>query len=183
MRATPREKRQRVGRTARAIANLIRALPATATAIAAWTLRGFSDGDNTESIDDVPIYQGVGFAARPKSGHGEAVLAHLGGESNSPIVIATRDRFAAAQFEQVAGQLGEGETAVFTEAGAYIKLDAQGNVVVVPAATGTVKVGRAPDLLLPVLQGVMTGESVDVITGVPHGTIGNASAVVMAQKT
>lgn len=50
-------------------------------------------------------------------------------------------------------------------------------------AVGRINLGSAqPGDLLPVLDGVLTGRSIDPFTGLTHAMLGNASAFVMAKK-
>lgn len=74
--------------------NLISRMTIEATAaISTWDLLGFIDGeDNEESDDEVEVFQGVGFVARPPDdANAEVIVANVGAESNHPVVVAARD--------------------------------------------------------------------------------------------
>ncbi len=184
-RRSAREKRRGWGKMANKVVNLLRLMPAVSAGVTNYVLRGFTDNEGNEERRSAIAYLNGGFASRPRSQDTlDAVVAHVGGESNSPIVIATRDPAAIAAFETAAGALAEGETALFTASGAFVKIDVLGNVTVSPSPTGFVRMGRgaAASALLPSLNGVVTGIDVDSFTGLPLWMLGSGSAIVTAQK-
>ena len=182
MRLSSADKRSRWGKIWTRIMNLLRRMTVVGTGLAEWDVEGFNDGENTEA-DSAEVFGGIGFASRPSNGaNAEVIVGHLGGDSNHPVILATRDLDSALNFEQVAGSLLAGETAIFTPSGAYVKIDALGNIDVVPSGAGFVRMGANPALLVPPLNGVLSGESIDPFTGKPHAVLGNASVKVLARK-
>lgn len=179
MRNTLKSLRARTGKSAVQMFNTIRRMSARSTGVLSWVVRGFYDGTNFEE-PEVEIFQPGGFASRPTADAKAEVIVSYLGKGDTAVGIATRDATAA---KAAVDDLGEGETAIFTESGARVKIDASGNIEVTPSASGTVKIGASPETMTALIDGVLNGSSVDVFTGKTHGALGNASSKVLAKKT
>jgi phage gp45-like len=97
-----------------------------------WQLLGHDD----EVDEDVPVFQGIGFASRPSAtsvtgGRAEAVLLHVAGASSHPVIVATRD-------ESIRVELDEDETAIFN-----------GSSIVKVKADGTIEIGSQGGTFVP----------------------------------
>lgn len=160
---TARTLRARQGEEQRKLRGLLRRVSIAASG-AFWQLVGYEDGADRETWDDVESFGGgIGIVARPRRGHGEAIVAHVGGEHGHPVVIAMRER-------GVEIAIGEDETAIYTsKAKVLIKAD------------GTIELGGVGAVLTP-LDGVVHGRGIDPFTGAPYSALGNVSLVVKAEK-
>lgn len=113
------------------------------------------------------VFPGLGFYARPKRGaKPEAVIIHIGAESNHPVIIATRDKAA-----QVV--LNEDETAVFNS-----------QSVVLIKADGTVEVRDRSGVAVPLalkadVDALRTWLATHTHSGVTTGT-GSSAVPVQA---
>lgn len=115
MRVDIDELRERISRAAIRAKNLVRRATISLTNTdGTWQARGYrgfegSHGDlDGEKWNGVEVFPGIGFWSRPKSGTvPEAIIVHVGGEPNHPVIVATRDKTS-----QVALDLDE--TAIFT---------------------------------------------------------------------
>lgn len=178
-RTTVKSLRQRTGKTATALFNLLRRMAVRSTGLLNWKLRGFYDGENNEDID-VEVFQPGGFASRPTStAKAETIVAMLGGKGSAAVAIATRDATAA---NAAASDLAAGETTIFTESGARVKIDASGNIEVTPSSSGTVKIGTNPSTMVSLVDGALNASAVDPFTGKTHGVLGNGSSKVFLKK-
>lgn len=98
MRRSIREIREEYKPAAIAVRNMIRRFIVTLTGEAGlWQV----EGHEGERADDVEVFGNIGFFSRPPaSGNkAEAIVAHVGGESGHPVVIATRDRSTQPELE------------------------------------------------------------------------------------
>lgn len=131
--------RARTGQAAVAIDNLLRHMLVRAARGAVWALTGLVDGDGNEEVEPaVPVYGQLGvWALPPSSGAPEVIVAHLGGKSGNPVVVAARDEATRRALEEALGGLAPGETAVFG-AGGVVLLRADGTVEI-RSWTGTAK--------------------------------------------
>jgi phage gp45-like len=126
------------GELLRLVRGLIRRMRVTLTTGARWQLLGQRGGAGGDETIDVEAFTGIGVYARPpSSGNPEAITAAVGG-ARTPVIVATRDE---ATRRAVAGDLAEGETAVYNDK-AIVVIKADGTVeirlvggVAVPLAT------------------------------------------------
>lgn len=124
--------------------------------------------------DKVERVQNYGVTSNPPEG-GEAIVVNVGGNSDHPVVIA----LDGGKYRKK--DLKPGEVAVYDKNGSYILLREDGSIEVKAVKdyiinSETVKLGG--DTLSP-LAGVVTGECLDPVTGVPFP---DKSAVVFAKK-
>lgn len=89
-----------------------------------------------EDIDEAERFQEYGFSSVPLAG-AEAVVLFPNGDRAHPLVVAVDDRRY-----RVTG-LQRGEVAVYSKFGALIKLTKDGDIEVVPAPGGEVRIGGA----------------------------------------
>jgi len=89
-----------------------------------WQLLGYEDADgNRETFDKTEVFHNIGFTSRPRAGFGEAVVVNVGGESNHPVVIASRDQSIVVTIE-------EDETVIHNStSGAIVRLTKTGQVL------------------------------------------------------
>ncbi len=102
---------------------IVRRLAAKLTG-ALWQLAGYEDADgNQETFDRVEVFHNVGFGARPRAGFGEAIVVNVGGASNHPVVICSRDHSITVSIE-------EDETVIYNSTGACVRITKTGNVLI-----------------------------------------------------
>jgi phage gp45-like len=94
-----------------------------------WQLGGHED----EGEDEVPAFQGIGFASRPPAGSAaaEAILVKIEGASGRPVIVATHDEDLRRVHEAVR-DMDPDEVAIFN-AGALVKITSDGDVTIVVA--------------------------------------------------
>lgn len=151
---------------------MIRRMVIAASSDGLWQVLGHEDeGDN-----DVPIFQGIGFASRPSAasvaaGSAEAIVVKVGGASGHPAIVATRD-------ESIRQEISEGETAIFTSTGATVHIKADGDIELVAKAGGEIRLSAAGGSAGPVVTRTefvshkhldpasgTTSTPIDIITG------------------
>jgi phage gp45-like len=107
--STTRQWRAETSPDARDARGLVRRMVVNLTTGVFWRTVGHLLLDGTPELHNAEVFSGVGFYARPKSGHNaEAIVVFPGGGSN-PIIIATRDEDA----RKAMAKLDADETAVF----------------------------------------------------------------------
>jgi phage baseplate assembly protein V len=79
--------------------------------------------NDDHSQNDVPRFQNFGFTSHPPK-DSEALILHLGGEKNFPIIVSADHR------EKRLKDLDEGESAVYNAHGSKIHLKNGGKVVI-----------------------------------------------------
>lgn len=88
-------------------------------------------GSPPEAYNNVELFQGIGFHARPAEGsQAEAIILHVGAEHEHPVMIATRDASAQVAIEP-------DETVVFTRK-ATIKITKDGDILITAKAGRTI---------------------------------------------
>ncbi len=140
---TPDKLRKRTSRAMLEMANIVRRVILTATAGGQWQTEGYELDGTVEGEDDigeaeeVDNFQGIHIYARPASGdNSEAILLHVGGKTDHPVIGATRNEDARLRYVEEFGDLAAGETAVFNSTGtARIVIQADGSVeITVPSS-------------------------------------------------
>lgn len=180
MRLTPQRKRRRQGDDENRRHNMLRRMSIGSASALEWVLEGYEDADQNREIESAEVFGVAGFASRPADNdRAEAIVGYLGGDPTAPVLLATRDADAVKAFEAAAGELGKGETAIFTSSGAHVHIDAAGNVHVIPSATGTVNLGART---LTPLDGAVNGQAVDIFTGQTQFALQNASGTTRVKK-
>lgn len=163
MRHTRRDLRERLWQAARQ--SLIRRFRVAASAGVQWLLEGHEDLDGNLERDEVEVFSGIGFYARPAAGHrSEAIVALVGGEPGHPVVVATRDQDGV----KAIGDLAEDETASFTSK-AIVKILADGSVEI--RSLGGVAVPLATKDDLDALRNYIQTELTLPVTGATAGPI------------
>ncbi len=113
----------RASSVARRLGGLVRRMLVSVSKGGQWQVQGHEG----EADSDVPVFQGIGFASRPKDGAkgAEVILCQVGGASGHPAIVALRDEDMRKAHSAVKN-LGPGETVVFNHLG-YAICDASGN--------------------------------------------------------
>ena len=113
--------RNPVGKAATMARAAIRKLTIELTSGALWNLLGLVAGDEEQSV---PVFSGIGWYARPPDGaNSEAVVAKMGGGSQNPAIIASRDEDTRKAVTE-ANDLAEDETIAFnSKCVLYLKAD------------------------------------------------------------
>jgi hypothetical protein len=121
---TVRDQRKRQTPEHLTVRDMVRRVTVKLTG-ALWNLFGYEDPDgNQEPFDDVEVFGNVGFSSRPRGGgNAEVILLHVGGQSDHPVVVATRDRSIEIEIE-------EDETIIFNSTGACVRVTAAGDVLI-----------------------------------------------------
>lgn len=118
--------RSHVGRAATAARTTIRRVTISLTVKALWHLVGADDDDKDV---DVEVFSGVGFFSRPPdSANAEAIVVKVGGSTQHPVIIATRDEQTRQAFAAIAA-LAADESAIYNSQ-ARVHVQADGTVVV-----------------------------------------------------
>lgn len=166
MRRDTRTFRNRQGRKALDSENAIRKVSITANAGSDWNIEGYEyvDPETGETIcegdgdDPIPVFQGIGFYARPVGENAEAIMLHVGNQADNPVLAAVRDEDGRIAYVDAFGDHVGGESAVFNGQGtARLKVKADGTIEA--GSTGTHEVTikattyrTAEDLLLDAIK-------------------------------
>ncbi len=121
----PQELRARATRAVLDMANMIRRVTLAATAGGLWGIAGYvlDDDDGTEFTegdDDDPIenFGGIHIYARPLStDNAEAIMLHVGGEADHPVLVGARSEDARLRYVAEFGDIDPGETVLFNSSG------------------------------------------------------------------
>jgi hypothetical protein len=128
---TTRQWRDETSPREREARGLVRRLVVNLTTGVFWRTVGHLLLDGNPETHLAEVFSGIGFYARPKSGHNaEAIVVFPGGASN-PIIIATRDEDA----RKAVAKLADDETAAFNSR--TIILIKKDGTVEIRAANGT----------------------------------------------
>lgn len=128
-----------------------------------------------DPIPDAERWQSYGLTSHPQNG-AEALVVHLGGTSDNPVVIVVDDRRYRLQ------GLAPGEVALYDDLGQKVHLTRDGIVVTAPKVTVVadhVDLGAAG---LIATDGVVHGTGIDPFTGATYAALQNTSGVVRAKK-
>ncbi len=92
-RLSPDEFRDLTSAAAAAVRGMVRRVAIGAlTSSRLWSALGYEVAPGQrETFDKVPVFQGIGFVARPRSGRGEAIILNIGGRAGHPVIAATKD--------------------------------------------------------------------------------------------
>lgn len=109
---TGEDHAKETGDVLRLLRGMVRRMVVTLTSAARWQLLGQRGGVGGDETVQLEPFTGIGFYSRPpSSGNPEAAVAAIGGTATS-VVVATRDEKTR---QAVAGDLQEGETAVYND--------------------------------------------------------------------
>lgn len=119
---SPRRARERAGSAAVRIRSMVRRAFAAVASGGLWQVGGYDGESQNENVE---VFPGVGYAARPSdasvaAGNPEVIVVNVGGSHAHPVIIATRD-------ESVRVALDEDETAVFNSQ-ALVKIKNDGTI-------------------------------------------------------
>lgn len=93
---TPADFAQEIGSFRRELRGLVRRMVVNLTDAGVWRVLGHALISPTDREGrDVENYPGIGFAARPPAGLGEAIVIQVGG-ANNPAIVASRDEATRA---------------------------------------------------------------------------------------
>lgn len=132
------------------------------------------EGLNGEVTDSVERLQNYGYTSNPPKG-GEAIVVNVGANSDHPVIIV----MDSGEFRKK--DLKPGEVAVYDKNGSYILLREDGSIEIKPNKNYIINNGKillGSETLSP-LAGVVTGECLDPVTGVPFP---DKSSTVFAAK-
>lgn len=154
-----KQYRTPIGRAATAAVNAIRKLTVQLTTRGLWNVLGLDDGDADQ---DVPVYSGIGFYARPPADtESEVIVAKIGGGSQKPAIIASRDEDTRKAVTEAA-ELAEDETIAFnSKCVLYLKADG----TIEARTTGGTAVALALKSDVDTIQGELDGHSHTYIPG------------------
>lgn len=127
---TTRKFRDSISPFTRRAEGMVRRMAPTLTRGSTWQLKGHLLLEDNREFARAENFSGIGFFARPKSGHRcDALVVYPGGASN-PIIVATRDEDARSAI----AELGEDQTAAFNSTTIVL---IKGNTVEIRTAGGT----------------------------------------------
>jgi phage gp45-like len=120
---------------------MLRRLAVKVTTKALWQLLGHDD----ETEDAVEVFSGIGFYSRPSDdGSPEVVLAKIGGSSDHPVIVATRDERTRQALEE-ARDLAKDESIVFNSL-AFVRVKADGTIEAASAGGTAVALATKADV-------------------------------------
>lgn len=137
--------RQRMGRQALEVANMVRRVVVSASKGGAWSVGGYAIPDlrggstiTTEGEDDDPaeVFGGIGIWARPAGGdRAEGLLLNVGGKAEHGVICAVRNEDARKRYVEEFGSIGQGEIALFPSTGtSRVLIKQDGSIEITPAA-------------------------------------------------
>lgn len=127
---------------------------------------------------DIPLaehFEPYGFTARPRGG-AEAIVLHVGGDEEHPIVICVADRRYRLT------TLESGEVALYDDQQQAVILARDGIVIRCNGGVGSVRVVGEVSASLGATDGVVHGSGIDPYTGQTYASLGVTSSVLLCQK-
>ena len=141
------------------LGNMVRRVTLGVTSGARWAFQGyeFEDDDTGSTIsegdDDEPtdVFQGIGIYARPATGdNSEAIMLHVGGEAEHPVLVGFRNEDARARYVAEFEDVAPGEIVIFHSAGtARVKITAAGEIEITATAGEKIKLKTKAGTSLP----------------------------------
>lgn len=130
---------------------MVRRFVVADTASDLWTVHGYTDDEGNEEREEVEMFDGMYFAARPHAlDRAEVIVLKVGGESGHPVGVGSRAHDTRKIFDLAEG-LSAGECAMFNRE-SMVKI----------ASDGTVKVGS----LGGTMQALATKADIDATNAV-----------------
>jgi hypothetical protein len=161
-RLTRGSKRARHGATATKLDNLLRRMSIADVAALEFALEGYVDAAGNVETDSAEVFGVAGVASLPAADDkAEALVAYLGGDSNAPAIVATRNADAIRRLEAIEGPAKAGATYLFSS-------DARARVVLENETA-------APN---PLAEPTYKAETHEVLRKALDATIASASAGV-----
>lgn len=125
--------RQRQGKLSLRLANVVRLVSIADASALEWVLEGLVDDDGNREDISAQVYSNVGFLSRPRTGvETEAVVLNVGGDSNSPLQVGSRDPALNDSYVEAEGL--EADQTVLLNSSAHVKVT--GNSVEVKSHGG-----------------------------------------------
>lgn len=132
----------------------------TLTSKALWQVTGFALGaGGTQEVMTAELFGGIGISARPpdgKQGRAEAIIAMLGNDGKTPVIVAVRDEKTRAAIAQALNQQAD-ETVLFnSKAVTYVKAD---GTIEIRTPTGTAEKMAKGETLVNALVQLATAQA------------------------
>jgi hypothetical protein len=171
------------------------------------TTSGQEDGEENvlHAAQKLQDNTSAGFVFDPKtaplsqSDGDRVVLNFIHGAHHSPVIVGVIQHSRNGRYQTHKGtsvetaqdgtyQVKRGDTTITLNAdasvevrhtsGSYMRFNTDGSIQLVPATT--IDIGDSP--LTPIVTGVLNGEAIDSLTGLPMWALDNASTVVRVKK-
>lgn len=182
----PGDFAEAVSSVARDAMGRVRRMAVTLTNSAIWQVAGHVLLDKTRETRKAEVFGGIGIYARPPATGGtpEAIVVFPGGPEQA-IIAATRDEATRRAVFKLAGEIADGETAIYSvataaviilKANGTVEIRAAGNPIVQSTILGTTY-RAAEDTLLTAIGNLCTAL---VTSGTPLGTAPQITATLGA---